>query len=226
MGVVALHKRTHTCLKQSAAAMARYLEDMLHPDGDISFFNDSAVGIAPDPKATLDYAHELGLDWSPGAGPLCHHADSGYIVARCHNQVMLMDVAPVGPDYQPGHTHADTLSFEWSVYGQRVLVNSGTSLYDVSDERLWQRGTAAHNTVAINGENSSEFWGGFRVARRARPFNVQTEQSNEMVVVRAAHDGYHRLRPKVTHHREWRIAPGSLDTVSYTHLTLPTILLV
>lgn len=49
----------------------------------------------------------------------------------------------MGPDYLPGHAHADTLSFEWSLFGQRVLVNSGTSEYGLSPERLRQRGTTA-----------------------------------------------------------------------------------
>ena len=47
-------------------------------------------------------------------------------------------------------------------------MNSGTSEYGLGEERQRQRGTAAHNTVVIDGENSSEVWAGFRVARRAR----------------------------------------------------------
>ena len=31
------------------------------------------------------------------------------------DQWVVMDVAPVGPDHIPGHAHADTLSFEWSL---------------------------------------------------------------------------------------------------------------
>ena len=63
--------------------------------------------------------------------------------------------------------HADNLSFEWSLGEQRVLVNSGTSLYGVSSERHRQRKTKSHNTVEIDGFDSSEIWSGFRVARRA-----------------------------------------------------------
>ncbi|MEN9780004.1 MAG: hypothetical protein RL014_1152 [Pseudomonadota bacterium] len=95
--------------------------------------------------------------------------DSGYVRLDNGPAVALLDVAPVGPDYLPGHAHADTLSFELSVGAQRVLVNSGTSCYGSSAERLRQRGTAAHNTVVVNGQDSSEVWGGFRVARRPLP---------------------------------------------------------
>jgi len=111
----------------------------------------------------------------------------------------------VGPDYLPGHAHADTLSFELSVGTQRVLVNSGTSCYGGSPERLRQRGTAAHNTVVVNGQDSSEVWGGFRVARRAYPLGLHIEQSADATTteVRCAHDGYARLPGKPIHHRTW-----------------------
>ena len=197
-------------LHGTAVAMANWLEGMLHPDGEIPFFNDAAFGIAPAPAAILNYAHKLGVV-RPVADSATHHYDvSGYIAVRQHNQVALLDVAAIGPDYIPGHAHADTLSFEWSLFAQRVLVNSGTSEYGVSAERLRQRGTAAHNTVVVNGEDSSEVWSGFRVARRATPFDGQLEVAEDCSLAKASHTGYQRLRPKVTHSREWRVEPGAL----------------
>ena len=98
--------------------------------------------------------------------------ESGYIRLETGPVVALLDVAPIGPDYLPGHAHADTLSFELSLFGQRVIVNGGTSRYGTGPERLAERGTAAHSTVQIDGTDSSEVWGGFRVARRAQPFDV------------------------------------------------------
>ena len=194
----------------TAVAMTNWLEGMLHPDGEIPFFNDAAFGIAPAPTEILDYAHKLGVV-RPVADGATHHYDvSGYIAVRQHNQVALLDVAAIGPDYIPGHAHADTLSFEWSLFGQRVLVNSGISEYGVSAERLRQRGTAAHNTVAVNGEDSSEVWSGFRVARRASPFDVELRTAGDSTIVKASHTGYQRLRPKVTHSRTWRVEPGAL----------------
>jgi uncharacterized heparinase superfamily protein len=202
--------RMHSALRERAASMASWLEGLLHPDGDIPFFNDAAFGIAPRPAAILDYAHRLGVSRPIADGASHHFDESGYIALRQHRQVALLDVAAIGPDYIPGHAHADTLSFEWSLFGQRVLVNSGTSEYGVGAERQRQRGTAAHNTVVVNGEDSSEVWSGFRVARRARPINVQMSVSGDSSIARASHTGYRRLRPKVTHTREWRVMPGSL----------------
>jgi heparinase II/III-like protein len=64
---------------------------------------------------------------------------------------MIADVGEIGPDHLRRHAHADTLSFELSLRGQRVLVNAGTSTYEVTADRLRQRGTAAHNTVVVDG---------------------------------------------------------------------------
>ena len=166
-------------------------------------------------------------DRSPGQAPqvrhdkdflttprLVHFADSGYVRLEAGNAVALLDVAPVGPDYLPGHAHADTLSFELSVFGQRVVVNGGTSRYGLGPERLRERGTAAHSTVEVAGQNSSEVWAGFRVARRAYPFDLEVQP--ELGRVACSHDGYTRLPGAPVHSREWVMAAGSLrvtDTV-------------
>jgi hypothetical protein len=119
--------------------------------------------------------------------------------------VLIADAAPVGPDYIPGHAHADTLSFELSLGSQRVLVNGGTSTYDAGEQRRRERGTAMHNTVEVDGEDSSEVWAAFRVARRAKPFGVRWGQDDGVFWLEAAHDGYRRLPGKVVHHRRWEL---------------------
>ena len=197
-------------LRATAAKMARWLEGMLHPDGQIPFFNDAAFSITPVPAEIFEYARKLGVSWCSDGGVSQYYDASGYIVVRQHNQIAILDTATIGPDYIPGHAHADTLSFEWSLFRQRVLVNSGISQYGVNAERIRQRGTSAHNTVVVGGENSSEVWSGFRVARRARPFGVDIREIGGRTVVKASHTGYQRLRPMVTHSREWRVEPGAL----------------
>ena len=200
--------------------MREWLAAMTHPDGEIGFFNDAAIGIAPGPAALEAYAGRLGLPALAGAKhPVTDLLDSGYARIETGPLVALIDKAPLGPDYLPGHGHADTLSFELSLYGQRLLVNSGTSLYGESAERVRQRGTAAHNTVVIDGQDSSEVWSGFRVARRARVRNECIEVQGDGVRVAAEHDGYTRLPGRPVHRREWSFSAGGLklvDTVSGT----------
>jgi hypothetical protein len=93
-----------------------------------------------------------------------------------------------------------------------VIVNSGTSLYGAGAERLRQRGTAAHNTVVVAGENSSQVWSGFRVARRARPFDlVIVADGGGVIAVGGAHDGYRRLAGRPVHRRTLKLLPQGLD---------------
>ncbi len=213
--------------RATANAMLRWLAAMTYPDGEISFFNDAAMGIAPPLVELVAYAARLGIaaEVAP-ASPCCWLRDSGYVRLAAGPAVALLDVAPIGPDYLPGHAHADTLSFELSLFGQRVIVNGGTSRYGSGPERLAERGTAAHSTVQIDGADSSEVWGGFRVARRARPLDVRVHPGLDplppvlspaadgaragVLEVSAAHDGYCRLSGRSVHRRAWRLTAGHL----------------
>lgn len=204
-----------------AQRMRAWLSAMCHPDGELSFFNDAAIGIAPSPAELERYANELagalGTAVSDADGGkaddslrVSHLANSGYVRADAPDAVLLIDVAPVGPDYLPGHAHADTLSFELSVFGQRVIVNGGTSHYGLGPERETERGTPAHSTVTVDGQDSSEVWAGFRVARRARPFDLEVRREGERLRVSCAHDGYRRLAGKPVHRRTWVFQLGVL----------------
>jgi uncharacterized heparinase superfamily protein len=201
---------------QLTHSMHAWLQAMCHPDGEISLFNDAAFDIAPSIAELDAYARRVLADVTtsvPSAS--ISLKDSGYVRLVHGPAVALLDVAPVGPDYLPGHGHADTLSFELSLGGQRVLVNSGTSCYGTSAERLRQRGTAAHNTVVLNGLNSSEVWSGFRVARRAYPFGLVITHSADATntEVQCAHNGYSHLIGKPIHHRTWRMNAHGLTVI-------------
>jgi uncharacterized heparinase superfamily protein len=191
--------------------MRAWLIAMSHPDGEIALFNDAAFGIAPCWKELDAYAGRLGLACqSYPPHPITRFPDTGYIRCEQGPAVLLLDVAPVGPDYLPGHAHADTLTFELSLFGQRVFVDSGTSTYEKTSERERQRGTAAHNTLTVDGENSTEVWGGFRVARRAYPLDLKCGMAPKGVFVDCAHDGYRRLPGKILHWRRWDFSEGLL----------------
>lgn len=207
--------------RDAASRMLDWLHAMTHPDGGLAFFNDAAFGIAPTLAELVDYARRLGMS-APAAAlseaggstasPLfALLPDSGYARLQIGPVVLLADVGMIGPDYLPGHAHADTLSFELSLYGQRVVVNSGTSCYGTGPERQRQRGTAAHNTVVVNGQDSSEVWGGFRVARRARPLGLRWGEEGIGAWIECGHDGYRRLPGQPSHLRRWQLGVDGLD---------------
>lgn len=182
-------------------SMFAWLASMCHPDGGTSFFSDGGFASFRT-DALWEYARRLGIQPETAAsGRLSHLKQSGYVRMETPKTVIIFDVGEIGPEYQPGHGHADVLSFELSHLGRRVLVNPGTSTYSEGPERQWQRSTAAHNTVEMDGQDQSELWSAFRVARRAHPIEVRTEDRDGLLSAECAHDGYRRLRAPVIHRR-------------------------
>ncbi len=190
--------------------MFRWSQALTHPDDELSFFNDATLNIAPDLADLSAYSDRLQLAAPTVADyGLQHLAASGFARLQLGDAVVLADVGEVGATYQPGHAHADTLSFEFSLSKQRILVNSGISTYANNNERFRQRSTMAHNTAVINDRNSSEVWKSFRVAKRARVHNIKTTSLPDQLTVSASHDGYYNPY-QITHHRRWQLTNHKL----------------
>ena len=106
-----------------------------------------------------------------------------------------------GPDYNLGHTHADALSVLLYSEDKDILVDSGVFTYKQGAGRNECRSTKAHNTVEIDGKNSSEVWSAFRVAKRGYSKIIKYAEKNGLEVI-ASHDGYARcLKMQVFHIR-------------------------
>lgn len=175
--------------------MLFFLEGMTFPDRRIALFNDAAYRIAPEPDSLFHYAERLGFQHpAPLREGFTDFPESGYGRLHFANWDLIFDAGPVGPDYQPGHAHADTFSFELSCRGKKIITDTGTSCYK-GEERLYQRGTAAHNTIRIDEKNSSEVWSSHRVGARARILRRQELPGGFC----AEHDGYAPIR----HRRSW-----------------------
>lgn len=219
-------------LRERASMALRWFDCMCMPDGEIALFNDSAFGIAARPCEIFEYAERLGVkmdasfrwhddsaggkDGGKAEGEVEAVAleASGYYVIGRGGDRMIIDCGAVGPDYQPGHAHCDTLSYELALNGRRVVVDTGVHDYEASVRRHYARSTVAHNTVCVDAEEQSEIWGVFRVARRARPLFASLDaKGGDGVRFEGAHDGYRRLPGRVVHTRtvdfdggrEWRI---------------------
>lgn len=212
-------------LEAVVSPMLYWLATMTHPDGTLGHFNDAAQGIAPGLAPLRDYALRLGLALpAPAQQPLMPLRSSGYVRAALGPAVALLDVAPIGPDYLPGHAHADTLSFELSLAGRRLIVNGGTSCYGTGPVRQRERSTASHSTVQVADQDSSQVWAGFRVGRRARPSPVQVQETAGAIEVSCSHDGYGFLPGRPRHERTWTFEPMSLQvTDTITNAALPAL---
>ncbi|HUF10416.1 MAG TPA: alginate lyase family protein [Rhodothermales bacterium] len=173
-----------------------FLPLVSHPDGGISLFNDAALGIYPG-------VAELGMERSkPGVFAL---PDSGYYGALSNEgNYVICDAGPIGPDHQPGHAHGDTLSFELSVGGVRFVVDSGVLGYEGDRWRTYARSTRAHNTIELNRVDQSDFWGVFRVGRRAYPRSVTFTEDDRGFSLEGEHTGYDHLTGRPVHRRRFR----------------------
>ena len=201
-------------LENKIVQMLEWLKVMCHPDGGVAFFNDSTLGVAPSFIELLSYTDRLGIIFKNNqVNQLTHLVESGSIRVEKENMVIIADVANIGPDYIPGHGHADALSFELSLFNKRVIVNSGISTYEMGIDRDNQRSTKLHSTITVDNKNSSEVWSAFRVANRAKVFDVNKLEDSNSVEFSGCHDGYRKLKEGVLHCRHWSVSNNTIIIV-------------
>jgi uncharacterized heparinase superfamily protein len=190
---------TRERVQRTVSRMHDFADWTLHPDGGLALFNDAALDEERPPIPT----RLVGTAARPRGGR--HFADTGLAVWHGQKWTIFFDVGPVGPDYQPGHGHADNLTLECSYARERLFVDPGTHSYDRDERRAYDRSTAAHNTVCVDETDSSEVWHIFRVGRRARPIDVNVIANDTQFDASAAHDGYKHLGG-VIHRRRAQLA--------------------
>lgn len=163
--------------------LARACEFALHshrPDGSIPAVSDSDSGSYLD---LLEMAAELlgredfrygASGGQHGAPPAARYASfpvGGYYVQRSgwgcnatpfqHERHLMLDCGPLGDG---GHGHYDLLSVEIAAHGRPLIVDPGRYTYAEGEPnwRHWFKGTAAHNTVCVDGLDQTPY-------RRHRP---------------------------------------------------------
>lgn len=187
--------------RRAGDRMVAALGRLVHPDRGYALFNDTA----------LDGAPAFSMLWRrffsreevpvPEIGVLSL-PQSGYYVWRGDaERYLVFDAGPVGPDHQPGHGHADALSFELSWNGRRIFTDTGATTYEPGPVRDRDRGTAAHNTIQIDGRDQSELWSAFRCGRRISITEADISNGASGVRLAGAYEGPGRLRGRVAHRR-------------------------
>jgi uncharacterized heparinase superfamily protein len=198
-------------LKAACRDMAEPLRWLRHPSSAFPLFNDAASHDALNPDDLLAMLVDRHiLDAIPEPCGLRHFPYAGLVIWQGMPWTVFFDVGEIGPEYQPGHAHADTFTVELSFDGQRVVVDPGTYCYDHDARRRYDRSTAAHNTVTIDGRDSSEVWHIFRVGRRALPQNVAVTERDDGFIAAASHTGYDHLRGRPRHRRHVQLEADAL----------------
>jgi len=194
-------------LKSNAEGMLDWLNAVTFENGNIPLLNDSANNIAPTTEQLNKYASTLQINHQ--SSMIKHQFnESGYRKFQSENYECVADIGHIGPDYIPGHAHADTFNFELYINKKPFIVDTGISTYETNERRTEERSTATHNTVEIDGLNQSEVWGGFRVANRAY-VTILHESDNS---IKAVHDGY-KKRLNTLHEREFIFENESIKII-------------
>lgn len=186
---------------ENASLMLNALGLLSRQDGTLHLINDSASNVAP----SLTHLRELGArvlgpsrNTSTGAWTLPETGYHGYRDPENGSDLVIGCREP-RPEYQPGHSHCDILSFEWDVGGKPVIVDSGVRGYDGDPFREYVRSTRAHNTVVIASKDQSEAWATFRFARRATEARGSSAEHDGRFSFEGSYRPYHDAA--CVHHR-------------------------
>jgi hypothetical protein len=146
-------------------------------------------------------------------------AQGGYYVLATDRggddeMMVVFDTGPLGLGPLYAHGHADALSFWLSYGGHEFLIDPGTFCYHAKAQwRAYFRGTAAHNTVCVDGEDQSVAGGPFLWRHVAHSRVEHFEDDEAFVAVEGVHDGYRRLADPVVHRRGMRLHKRSRTLV-------------
>jgi hypothetical protein len=136
------------------------------------------------------------------------YPDGGYYIMGCHWETpreirLIADAGPLGYLSIAAHGHADALSFILSVGGREILIDPGTYAYH--NNRKWRdyfRGTSAHNTLCVDGQDQSVPGGSFMWLKKADAKCRLWEENEKECRFIGTQNGYLRLPDPVRHTRE------------------------
>jgi uncharacterized heparinase superfamily protein len=191
--------------------MLAWIDQMSFRNGDLAHFNDSTDGQSYSKEQILDLAKLCGIVEYPSS----ELSDSGYRRFENKNIELITDVSGIEPAYQPGHTHADSLSFILYINEKPIAVDPGISTYEAGERRNWERSTKAHNTITYKGQNTAGVWGKFRVADRP-DVEILSETNSEIELLLN-----HTLRSGeiFKHRREITYSKKNIDINDFVNLT-------
>lgn len=133
-------------LTAAARRALTFAHAVQRPDGSTPALSDGDPG---DYRAVL----ELGAELLGAPEPWTDFPVGGYHVQRAPDRWLVFDCGPIGDG---GHGHYDQLSVEVAA-GRPLLVDPGRYTYADGPDRRWFKGTAAHNTVSVDGLDQTPY---------------------------------------------------------------------
>ncbi len=158
------------------------------------------------PAACLDVYKRL-LNRRPAPRQIFAFRSAGYFGLRTAESYLVLDCGRIAPDDLPAHGHGDVLSFEWSVVGQRIIVDQGVFEYNSGERRRRSRAADSHNTLCFAGADQADFFGAFRCGRRPNVKVLKYEVNRSGFQLEGTHDGFAHLRGAPRHIRHFEVRP-------------------
>jgi hypothetical protein len=158
-----------------------------------------------------------------GFRPQIQFSESGYYLLgnafETPDEVrLLVDAGTLGYLSIAAHGHADALAFTLDIGDREILVDPGTYAYHTDPAwRRYFRGTRAHNTVGIDGEDQSRQTGNFMWSDHARARCIEFQAGTGRQRFAGEHYGYQRLADPVVHRREIDFDPRA-QSIEVTEL--------
>tara|TARA_B100000212_G_scaffold342565_1_gene330663 strand:+ start:3503 stop:5335 length:1833 start_codon:yes stop_codon:yes gene_type:complete len=131
---------------------------------------------------------------------------TGWTIIRPNEEIELcFKNGEVCPKHLPPHVHSDILAFSISLNGDSILSNCGTSEYQNTKIRHFERSSSAHNIFQLGSIDPKfekkikwidpvEVWNSFRAGRKAVVINRKNYiDKDKNVVCKADHDGFKRF---------------------------------
>lgn len=190
--------------------MAQVAVDLLHPDGLPSLFRDGGLHVATPPEETLGLYREVRRQ-PPEPRAVWRLPEGGFAGARGSTGLVVVSCGRIGADTLPAHAHGDVFSFEWSLDGQRLIVDMGVAEYHAGPLRDMSRATRSHNTVTIDGRDQAEFWSSFRVGRRPDVTVESWQEGPDGFRLVGTHTGYRTMKGRPIHERTFRVFPDRMQ---------------
>ena len=162
--------------------MAAALRAMRHGDGALGLFN----GSREDWPNLIDLVLSQAGRAPRGAKSL---GEGGFQRLVAGRSVVLVDAGPPAPPGADRLAHAGTLSFEFSLGRERLIVNCGAAPAADSEWRDALRATAAHSTLTIADVSSSELTEA-GLGRRPVVVEAQRQEANGAHWLELSHDGW------------------------------------
>ena len=208
-----LDLRAPTFLTLKAQNSVDYLVNITFPDDTVPHFNDSTDGIAQKPSVLLKKAKKLGLKECKIVN-FINNKNSGVFKSSFNNSVLMVDGGNIGPNYIPGHAHADNTTYELMLNKEKIITDTSISSYQSIERRMIERASYMHNVLTINEQNTSQIWGAFRVAKRATSTLNKISNSKNNNKISIYHSGYpFKVTRDIAHSESFLEITDSVDSI-------------